>query len=68
MDRSDNPPHRIVLVEAAPRILLALPGRFLVATTDLPAKMGLEARAGTRVAELRADGMALANGGCIRPS
>lgn len=56
---------RIVLVEAAPRILPALPERISVATMDLLTKMGVEVRAGTRVAEVRADGIALADGGFI---
>jgi NADH dehydrogenase len=56
---------RIVLVEAAPRILPALPERISDATMDLLTKMGVEVRAGTRVAEVRADGIALADGGFI---
>jgi len=56
---------RIVLVEAAPRILPALPERISVATMDLLTKMGVEVRAGRRVAEVRADGIALADGGFI---
>jgi len=56
---------RIVLVEAAPRILPALPERISIATMDLLTKMGVEVRAGTRVAEVQADGIALADGGFI---
>lgn len=53
---------RIMLVEAAPRILPALPERISAATSDLLAKMGVEVHAGTRVAEVRADGVVLADG------
>ena len=56
---------RIMLVEAAPRILPALPERISAATTDLLAKMGVEVHAGTRVAEVRADGVVLADGGFL---
>jgi NADH dehydrogenase len=53
---------RIVLVEAAPRILPALPERISEATTALLHGMGVEVLAGTRVAEVRADGVMLADG------
>ena len=56
---------RIMLVEAAPRILPALPERISAATADLLAKMGVEVHAGTRVAEVRADGVVLADGGFL---
>ncbi len=56
---------RIILVEAAPRVLPALPERISIATTELLGKLGVEVRAGTRVAEVRADGIVLADGGFI---
>ena len=56
---------RIMLIEAAPRILPALPERISVATTDLLGKLGVEVRAGTRVAEVRADGVVLVGGEVI---
>jgi NADH dehydrogenase len=56
---------RIVLIEAAPRILPALPERISKATTDLLEKMGVEVRAGARVAEVTAEGIRLADGGFI---
>ncbi len=66
MDRID--PARdihIVLIEAAPRILPALPERISTATADLLASLGVEVRAGARVAEVRADGVVLATGELI---
>ncbi len=56
---------RIILIEAAPRILPALPERISAATTELLEKMGVEVRAGARVAEVTADGIRLADGGFI---
>ncbi|UPY38032.1 NAD(P)/FAD-dependent oxidoreductase [Sediminicoccus sp. KRV36] len=56
---------RIMLVEAAPRILPALPERISAATADLLAQMGVEVHAGTRVAEVRADGVLLADGSVL---
>ncbi|MEI6159833.1 MAG: NAD(P)/FAD-dependent oxidoreductase, partial [Roseococcus sp.] len=56
---------RIMLVEAAPRILPALPERISAATSDLLAQMGVEVHAGTRVAEVRADGVVLADGNML---
>ena len=66
MDRID--PARdihIVLIEAAPRILPALPERISTATADLLASLGVEVRAGALVAEVRADGVVLATGELI---
>ncbi len=63
MDRID--PARdihIVLIEAAERILPALPERISAATVDLLTSLGVEVRAGARVAEVRANGVVLANG------
>jgi len=56
---------RIMLVEAAPRILPALPERISAATTELLAQMGVEVHAGTRVSEVRADGVLLADGSML---
>jgi len=56
---------RIMLVEAAPRILPALPERISAATNELLAQMGVEVHAGTRVAEVRADGVLLAGGSML---
>jgi NADH dehydrogenase len=56
---------RIVLIEAAARILPALPERISIATTALLQQMGVEVRAGARVAEVTADGVRLADGGFI---
>jgi NADH dehydrogenase len=66
MDRID--PQRdvhIVLIEAAPRILPALPERISNATLDLLRSIGVEVRTGARVAEVRADGVVLASGEII---
>ncbi len=66
LDRID--PERdihIVLIEAAERILPALPERMSVATSDLLATLGIEVRPGSRVAEVRADGVVLATGEMI---
>lgn len=56
---------KIILVEAAPRILPALPERISKATEDLLRGMGVEVRTGARVAEVRPDGVALADGSFI---
>lgn len=53
---------RIVLIEAAPRILPALPERISNATTALLSSLGVDVRTGARVAEVRADGVVLAGG------
>ena len=53
---------RIVLIEAAPRILPALPERISAATEGLLAKIGVIVRTGARVAEVRADGVVLSSG------
>jgi NADH dehydrogenase len=56
---------RIVLVEAADRILPALPERISVATLDTLRKLGVEVRTKAPVAEVRADGVKLASGEII---
>lgn len=53
---------RIILIEAAPRILPALPERISTATHELLEKLGVEVRTGAMVSEVRADGVRLANG------
>jgi NADH dehydrogenase len=53
---------RIVLIEAADRILPALPERISSATLALLRKMGVEVMTGARVSEVRADGVCLASG------
>jgi NADH:ubiquinone reductase (H+-translocating) len=56
---------RIVLIEAADRILPALPPRISDATKELLNKIGVEVRTGARVAEVMADGVKLADGQII---
>ncbi len=66
MDRID--PARdihIVLLEAAERILPALPERISVATADLLKSLNVEIRTSARVAEVRADGVVLSTGEVI---
>ncbi|MGC1575837.1 MAG: NAD(P)/FAD-dependent oxidoreductase [Beijerinckiaceae bacterium] len=56
---------RIVLVEAAERILPALPERISVATLEILRKLGVEVRTKARVAEVGSDGVRLASGEII---
>jgi NADH dehydrogenase len=66
MDRID--PARdvhIVLIEAADRILPALPERISIATEELLKSLDVEVRTRARVAEVRADGVVLASGEVI---
>jgi NADH dehydrogenase len=56
---------RIVLIEGADRILPALPERVSAATLRLLRKLGVEVRTKARVAEIRDDGVKLANGDVI---
>jgi len=56
---------RIVLIEAGDRILPALPTRISDSTHDLLAKLGVEVRTGARVAEVREDGVRLADSAFI---
>ena len=66
MDRIDPARDiRIVLIEAAPRILPALPERISTATAGLLGKLGVIVRARARVAEVRADGVVLSDGEVI---
>ena len=53
---------RIVLIEAAPRILPALPERISAATLNLLASLRIDVRTGAKVAEVRADRVVLASG------
>jgi NADH dehydrogenase len=56
---------RIVLIEAADRVLPALPERISASTKDLLVKLGVEVRTGARVAEVMADGVKLSDGQVI---
>ncbi len=56
---------KIVLIEAAPRILPALPERISVSTRALLESLGVQVRTGARVAEVRADGVVLDSGELI---
>ena len=53
---------KITLIEAADRILPALPPRLSDATTRLLQGMGVDVRTNARVTEVRADGVQLADG------
>src|ERR671932_2075515 len=53
---------RIVLLEAADRILPALPERISEKTLNLLKDLGVDVRTGARVSEVRADGVMLASG------
>jgi NADH:ubiquinone reductase (H+-translocating) len=53
---------RIVVIEAADRILPALPPRISDATLTLLKKLGVEVRTGAMVRQVTADGVSLANG------
>jgi len=56
---------RIILIEAAPRILPALPERISEATSRLLAALEVEVRTNARVSEVRADGVCLADGSFV---
>ena len=56
---------RIVLVEAAPRILAGLPERISEATQRLLDRMGVEVRTGAAVTQITAEGLTLADGAFI---
>ncbi len=56
---------RIVLIEAADRILPALPERISEAAGRLLDRMGIEVHTGARVTEVTADGLRLADGSFI---
>jgi NADH:ubiquinone reductase (H+-translocating) len=56
---------KITLIEAADRIVPALPPRLSVATARLLGKLGVEIRTGARVVEVRPEGVVLAGGELI---
>jgi NADH dehydrogenase len=56
---------KITLIEAADRIVPALPERLSVATARLLRELGVEIRTGARVTEVRPDGVVLAGGDFI---
>ncbi|MEA1831339.1 NAD(P)/FAD-dependent oxidoreductase [Methylobacterium durans] len=56
---------KITLVEAAERILPAVPARLSGEVMTLLSKIGVEVRTNARVTEVRADGVQLADGGFI---
>jgi NADH dehydrogenase len=56
---------RITLIEAADRILPALPPRISEATTKLLQDLNVDVRTNSKVTEVRADGVLLAGGGFI---
>lgn len=56
---------RIIVIEAADRILPALPERLSAAATDLLDRLGVHVRVNARVAEVVADGVKLASGEVI---
>jgi NADH dehydrogenase len=56
---------RIVLIEAASRILSGLPERISEATESLLDKMGVEVRTGAKVTKITAEGITLADGSFI---
>jgi NADH:ubiquinone reductase (H+-translocating) len=56
---------KITLIEAAERILPALPPRISETTLRLLHGLGIDVRTGARVTEVRADGVQLASGGFI---
>lgn len=63
LDRVDpNKDIRVTVVEAAPRVLPALPARLSQATENLLGKLGVEVRTNARVAEVLPDGVRLADG------
>jgi NADH dehydrogenase len=56
---------KIIVIEAADRILPALPERLSTAATQLLGELGVQVRAGARVAEVVAGGVKLASGEII---
>jgi NADH dehydrogenase len=53
---------RITLVEAAPRLLPALPDKIAFATADILRGLGVEIRSGARVTEVNEEGVKIADG------
>src|SRR5271156_3922743 len=63
LDNIDFDKHiKIELIEAAPRILPALPESIATATAEVLRKLGVNIRTGTRVMEVRAGEVVLASG------
>ncbi|CAE6806045.1 NAD(P)/FAD-dependent oxidoreductase [Paraburkholderia nemoris] len=63
LDRVDpNKDIRVTVVEAAPRVLPALPPRLSQATEELLTKLGVEVSTNAKVAEVLPDGVRLADG------
>jgi NADH dehydrogenase len=56
---------RLILIEAAPRVLPALPERLAKSAHRLLERLGVEVRPGARVAEVLAEGVRLADGEII---
>ena len=56
---------KVVLIEAGPRVLPALPERLSRATGRLLRKLGVEVYTGAKVAEVLADGVRLADGSVL---
>jgi NADH dehydrogenase len=56
---------RIVLIEAADRVVPALPERISEAVMRLLRDLGVDVRTGARVSEVRADGVCLADGSFV---
>jgi len=56
---------RIILIEAAERILPVLPERIATGTLELLQKLAVEVRTGAKVAEVTAEGVRLADGAFI---
>lgn len=56
---------KITLIEAAPRIVPALPERISEATTEILQKLKVDVRTNSRVTRVRADGVELQNGDFI---
>jgi NADH:ubiquinone reductase (H+-translocating) len=65
LDRIAESDIRIILIEAADRILPALSPRISAASAQLLAKLGVEIRTGAKVSEVRSDGVVLADGSVI---
>ncbi len=53
---------KITLIEAAPRIVPALPERISQATSDILTKLNVDIRTGARVTRVRSDGVELESG------
>jgi NADH dehydrogenase len=56
---------KITLIEAAPRIVPALPERISEATTEILRKLGVDIRTNARVVRVKADGVELESGDFI---